>query len=603
MKRLRPLSVALIASVAVAWSLPTFATGNCANGKTLYNKTNAQNLIACSNSNCHGSTVNKNNIQNASNNPGLIDQALDGPPGDPAMSGIRSALGLTASDLDDIALWIFYAPSCPATGPVLQAAPSPVAFAATTVGATSATTTVTISNSGTGPASAVTASSGDTTHFPISANTCNNVTVNAGASCSFAVAFHPTLAGSASGTITVNRTGGTLSVGVSGTGTATATPGQLSMSTSIGFGSQLVATTSSATSVTITNIGGTAVAVSSVASNNPSEFAIASNSCSTVNPGASCAVGVTFRPTVAGTRSATITVASNGLGSPQSIGASGTGTSPVGTGTLSMSSSVNFGNQTVGSTSAATSVTVTNIGTAAVSVSGVSSNNPSEFAITGSNCATVNASASCSFSLTFKPGATGVRSAWVTVTSNGTGSPQAVSVTGNGTAVAASPTVAVVEFYNAVFDHYFITSSAAEVALLNAHQPPFQDWAPTGLSFNGYVNATAPASSVAICRFFNSTFAPKSSHFYAPHGLGCEATLASFPDWKMEDDKLFNSMLPDASGACPGGTVPVYRLYNNGMGGAPNHRFVISLAERQKMMTKGFVPEGNGIGVGMCVPP
>jgi hypothetical protein len=108
---------------------------------------------------------------------------------------------------------------------------------------------------------------------------------------------------------------------------------------------------------------------------------------------------------------------------------------------------------------------------------------------------------------------------------------------------------------------------------------------------------------VAICRFFNTSFAPKSSHFYAPHGLGCEATLALFPDWGLEDDKLFNAMLPDANGVCPAGNIPVYRLYNNGMGAAPNHRFVIDLAEQQKMVAKGFIAEGNGIGVGMCVPP
>jgi Repeat of unknown function (DUF5648) len=117
------------------------------------------------------------------------------------------------------------------------------------------------------------------------------------------------------------------------------------------------------------------------------------------------------------------------------------------------------------------------------------------------------------------------------------------------------------------------------------------------------VNAGAPAGSVAICRFFNDHFAPKSSHFYALRGFGCEATLATFPDWKLEDDKLFNTMLPDAaSGACPAGTIPVYRLYNNGMGNAPNHRFVTELAERQKMVTQGWVAEGAGTGVGMCVP-
>ena len=160
----------------------------------------------------------------------------------------------------------------------------------------------------------------------------------------------------------------------------------------------------------------------------------------------------------------------------------------------------------------------------------------------------------------------------------------------------------VVEYHHASFDHYFITPVAAEIALLDAHAPPFQEWSRTGLSFNAYVNSGAPVGSVANCRFFNETFAPKSSHFYAPHGFGCEDTLDKFKDWQLEDDKLFNTMLPDATGACPAGTIPVYRLYNNGMGAAPNHRFVTSLSERQAMINKGYIAEGNGIGVGMCVP-
>ena len=53
-------------------------------------------------------------------------------------------------------------------------------------------------------------------------------------------------------------------------------------------------------------------------------------------------------------------------------------------------------------------------------------------------------------------------------------------------------------------------------------------------------------------------------------------------------------MLPDGT-ACPAGTIPVYRLYNQGMGGAPNHRFVTSLVERQNMLNQAAA-EGNGIG-------
>ncbi len=167
-----------------------------------------------------------------------------------------------------------------------------------------------------------------------------------------------------------------------------------------------------------------------------------------------------------------------------------------------------------------------------------------------------------------------------------------------------SPSVVnVVEYRHATFDHYFITPVVTDIALLDARVPPFQDWSRTGFTFNVYVNATAPAGSVAICRFFNDHFAPKSSHFYGPRGGSCDVTLMMFPDWKLEDDKFFNAMLSDMSGGCPAGTIPVYRLFNNGMGGAPNHRFVTSLSERQTMVNQGWKPEGNGIGVETCVPP
>src|SRR5664279_1325579 len=78
MKHHRPLSLALLTSVVLAWTLPAYGYGNCANGKTLYNKTNAVVVTACSNSSCHKSTVNANKIQNGAGNPGDISYALDG---------------------------------------------------------------------------------------------------------------------------------------------------------------------------------------------------------------------------------------------------------------------------------------------------------------------------------------------------------------------------------------------------------------------------------------------------------------------------------------------------------------------------------------------
>jgi hypothetical protein len=48
--------------------------------------------------------------------------------------------------------------------------------------------------------------------------------------------------------------------------------------------------------------------------------------------------------------------------------------------------------------------------------------------------------------------------------------------------------------------------------------------------------------------------------------------------------------------------MPVYRVYNNGMGAAPNHRLITDPAVQSEMVTQGWVPEGQGIGITMCVP-
>jgi hypothetical protein len=51
------------------------------------------------------------------------------------------------------------------------------------------------------------------------------------------------------------------------------------------------------------------------------------------------------------------------------------------------------------------------------------------------------------------------------------------------------------------------------------------------------------------------------------------------------------------------GTQPLYRLYNNGQGGAPNHRYTTRIDVRQQMITQGWVSEGYGpLGAIACVP-
>lgn len=153
------------------------------------------------------------------------------------------------------------------------------------------------------------------------------------------------------------------------------------------------------------------------------------------------------------------------------------------------------------------------------------------------------------------------------------------------------------EFFHAAFGHYFMTSFANEATILD--QGTIAGWTRTANEFRVY-DAPGPGL-VPVCRFYTTKFAPKSSHFYSAFQQECEATRAN-ADWTFETD-AFHAALPSAAGECAGGLRPVYRLYNNGRNGAPNHKFTASASERSDFVLQGWTPEGLGNdGVAFCVP-
>jgi hypothetical protein len=154
------------------------------------------------------------------------------------------------------------------------------------------------------------------------------------------------------------------------------------------------------------------------------------------------------------------------------------------------------------------------------------------------------------------------------------------------------------EYYHSGYGHYFVTASPSEIAAFDSGQ--FAGWTRTGETFN--VLALNDTVSANVCRFWSGqTFAPKSSHFYTPFDWEC-AIAKGYPAWQFEGE-VFSIKLSDPLGACEGGTIPLYRLYNNGKGGAPNHRYTTSVAVRAEMIAQGWIAEGRGIGVIGCVPP
>jgi hypothetical protein len=111
-------------------------------------------------------------------------------------------------------------------------------------------------------------------------------------------------------------------------------------------------------------------------------------------------------------------------GSPSSAGTPQVSLSPT---------SLSFGSQTMGTTSAGQALTLSNTGTAALTVTAITASG--NFAQTNNCGSTVVAGGSCTIAVTFTPTAAGARSGSLSVADNASGSPHTASLSGTGEAV------------------------------------------------------------------------------------------------------------------------------------------------------------------------
>ncbi len=105
----------------------------------------------------------------------------------------------------------------------------------------------------------------------------------------------------------------------------------VSLSTaSLSFGQLALNSTSAAQSVTLTNTGNALLSISSLSLGGTSftDFAQTNNCASSVTAGANCSISVTFTPTGAGSRSASLFISDNAGSSPQTVSLTGTGVPP-----------------------------------------------------------------------------------------------------------------------------------------------------------------------------------------------------------------------------------------------------------------------------------
>ena len=163
--------------------------------------------------------------------------------------------------------------------------------------------------------------------------------------------------------------------------------------------------------------------------------------------------------------------------------------------------------------------------------------------------------------------------------------------------------VSAVEYYSPALDHYFISDLAPDIDALDSGTIP--GWRRTGLSF--FVFPASVAGLNPVCRFY---IPPQhgDSHFFSASPAECNAVSSrigvdpNYSGYVLETSAAFYVYLPDTrTGACPGGTTPVYRLWNGRADS--NHRYTTDPNVRAQMIARGYIPEGYGAaGVAMCAP-
>lgn len=213
--------------------------------------------------------------------------------------------------------------------------PTSLTFPSTVVGATSAAMTITVKNSGGGVLSIYGIeisgtdykSFGGTTTCPFAP-----ATLAAAGTCKVSLTFTPAAAGKLTAQLSIfdNAVGTPQIADLSGTGTAPTPVVSLTPKT-LTFPSTKVGSTTAAKVVTLKNTGKGVLNIKSggitITGTDKSSFTKTTTCGATVAAGASCTISVKFKPAATGALKATLDVADNAAGSPQSVSLAGTGAS------------------------------------------------------------------------------------------------------------------------------------------------------------------------------------------------------------------------------------------------------------------------------------
>lgn len=319
----------------------------------------------------------------------------------------------------------------------LEVSPESLDFGSVATGTTSAATSISVRNSGTATTSmlALTLTGSSASSFAFTSG-CSSP-LAPGETCTATVTFSPSAVGGAAAILSITDGNAIATVSLAGVG-IDATP-RLTLSPSAAdFGVAVIGKTSAPAVFSITNSGSVALGslVFTITGASASSFAATPACSSPLAPGGMCTVAVTFSPAVAGSATASLTVASGAATASAALSGVGIASARL----AASPASVDFGVTTVGSTSGPTGITVTNSGgvaTGSLTVSRTGSA-PSPFVFTTTCSGALLSGESCVVATTFAPTSAGALSAAITV---GDGS-ASVSVPLIGTAVGGAQLVA-----------------------------------------------------------------------------------------------------------------------------------------------------------------
>jgi len=129
-----------------------------------------------------------------------------------------------------------------------------------------------------------------------------------------------------------------------------------------------------------------------------------------------------------------------------------------------------------------------------------------------------------------------------------------------------------IEYVHAGYGHYFVTASTEETQALDSGAIP--GWTRTRRFFD-VVFRSAPQVQMTYAILERQLVCSEEFPFSTRRRRQECAAVRQNPDWQFEG-KVFAVGAPLYGFACGEGLIPLYRLYNDGKGGAPNHRYTAS---------------------------